>query len=190
MFENLCINIIQQNDFINTCVVCWVAKFMSQSHSCASSAHGQFCDSQISCKSGISRHVRFMGRRYQTYLNHPVTKKSLRIWSIFLRFALSTANNLACIQFFKFKNAELWRVANVARKKQWLEPCKEQLGPYWQTRKRPHQTNSRRRHQTRLAQVRVQNVINQVCITLHSVLYKYWGIKLHLYEYLSISYFT
>jgi hypothetical protein len=25
---------------------------------------------------------------------------------------------------------------------------------------------------------------------LHSVSYKYWGIKLYLYEYLSISYFT
>jgi hypothetical protein len=24
----------------------------------------------------------------------------------------------------------------------------------------------------------------------HSVSYKYWGIKLYLYEYLSISYFT
>jgi hypothetical protein len=166
-------------------------EFMSQSHSCASSAHGQFCNSQIFCKSGISRHVRFMGRMYQTYLNHPVTNKSLRLWptSSILRF--QQPRILLAFHFLiKFKNAELWRVANVARKKQWLEPCKEQLGSYWQTKKRPHQTNSRRRHQTRLAQVRVQNVINQVCITLHSVLYKYWGITLHLYEYLSISYFT
>jgi hypothetical protein len=47
----------KQNDFINTRVVCWVAKFMSQSHSCASSAHGQFYNSQIFRKSGISRHT-------------------------------------------------------------------------------------------------------------------------------------
>jgi hypothetical protein len=47
------------NDFINTRVVCWVAKFMSQSHSCASSAHGQFYNSQIFRKSGISRHTGF-----------------------------------------------------------------------------------------------------------------------------------
>jgi hypothetical protein len=56
---NLCINIIQQNDFIikMTFNSPWVAKFMSQSHSCASSAHGQFYNGQIFRKSEISRYT-------------------------------------------------------------------------------------------------------------------------------------
>jgi hypothetical protein len=64
-FENLCINIIQQNDFINTRVVCWVAKFMSQSHSWASSAHGQLYNSQIFRKLEISRYTWFSFQIFQ-----------------------------------------------------------------------------------------------------------------------------
>jgi hypothetical protein len=42
-----------------------------------------------------------------------------------------------------------------------------------------------------IAQVQVQiKRYKPGVYNLHSVLYKYWGIKLHLYEYLLISYFT
>ena len=84
VYNNLIIINIQQNDFINTRVVCWVAKFMSKSHSCASSAHGQFYNSQmifgkseISCYTWIEGEFNYL-RNASKYKTSTFRAKALR----------------------------------------------------------------------------------------------------------------